>query len=388
MNIAHAYKTTNTNSSKRTVVHKKGMEENFGNISNGNHYKNKHKTTKLNNLDQITIENDYIINVEHDTIQKKMKTNCNSSTKNYYYTFHDKNDTNKNELNQLFLDSNNNMIDFYTSGMDVVDTYDGAITSDNDYPLFILVQRDDALLHQSNGRADYDCLEWLMDHHNNLNIRGNEKSGFSKKYVTVGAHGSHFKKGLHIKKLKGKRVEFHEPYLKKWFGRIQKLASEYLPFGLLSSLMISKFIVDDNISYHYKTGIQGEDELNKSIWASMASSYNYISPSHTDNDAFLSCLTITLYPSNEPRNGRYRYPKKCEICCYFCFPGVNKAIALRPGDVLFFNPLQKHCISQRTINYLDEKLYCSSFYITTKQISGNDNTKPFEVNERINRLGK
>ena len=55
--------------------------------------------------------------------------------------------------------------------------------------------------------------------------------------------------------------------------------------------------------------------------------------------------------------------------------GVNTAIALRPGDVLFFNPLQKHCLSQRTLHYLDEKLYCSAFYLTTKQISGNDNTK-------------
>ena len=287
------------------------------------------------------------------------------------------------------------MINLYSSGLRVVDTVNGAIMTKLGHPIFILVKRIDALQHNNNGRADYETLEWLMKHNNNVNVRGTAKSGFSEKYVTVGAHGSHFETGMHIKKLSGKNKEFHEPYLKKWFGRVKKIAKEYLPFGLLSRLSISKFIVDDNMTYDYKKEKLCEDEqmpksvwekMPKSVWASMASSYNYVSPVHTDNDSFLSCLTTTLYPKAEQRNGRYKYPDHCEICCYFCLPGVNTAIALRPGDVLFFNPLQKHCLSQRTINYLDEKIYCSAFYLTTKQISGNDNSKIFDDAEKIRQI--
>ena len=54
-------------------------------------------------------------------------------------------------------------------------------------------------------------------------------------------------------------------------------------------------------------------KMPKSIWASMASSYNYVSPVHSDNDSFLSCLTTTLYPYAEPSNGRFQYPHHCKI---------------------------------------------------------------------------
>ena len=81
-----------------------------------------------------------------------------------------------------------------------------------------------------------------------------------------------------------------------------------------------------------------------------------------------------------------QYPHHCKICCYFCLPGVNTAIALRPGDILFFSPLQKHFLSQRTVEYLDEKLYCSAFYLTTKQISSNDNTKVFDHHEKLSQI--
>jgi hypothetical protein len=385
MNIAYTYKSMETNSSKRSIIWKKGMEENYLNTINDINIKkhhrkpNKKKLSRLQELEVITI---------HDTLDKNQYYNAksNSIIKNYYYTFHDESDINKNELDSLFLNEKNNMINLYKSGFRIVDTTDGAIMMIKNSPIFILVKRKDALEHNNNGRADFETLEWLMKYNNNINSRGSEKSGFSEKYVTIGAHGSHFEKGIHIKKLKGKEAEFHEPHLKKWFGRVKKIAKEYLPSGLLSSLMISKFIVDDTINYDYNDGKKNNDKFNKSIWASMASSYNYISPAHTDNDSFLSCLTTTLYPINEPRNGKYIYPDKTKICCYFCLPGVNTAVALRPGDVLFFNPLEKHCLSQRTVEYLMEKLYVSSFYITTKQISGNDNTKSFNLEEKLNEL--
>ena len=384
LDIAHAYKSEKTVSSKKTIVFKKVMENNFQENLKGKYILNKkkkrNKKKKLKKIQELQI-------IPYDAVDDDSKGK--NLTPTYYYTFYD------DELSALFAEKKNRMINLYNSGLRLVDTVDGAImTNHGGHAVFILVKRSDALRHNNNGRADSESLQWLMKHHNNVNIRGSAKSGFSEKYVTIGAHGSHFKQGIHIKKLSGKNKEFHEPYLKKWFGRIKLIASEYMQFGLLSSLAISKFIVDDNITYDYNKGKQNNDDIPesnwdkmpKSIWASMASSYNYISPAHTDDDSFLSCLTTTLYPNNEPRNGSYQYPFDSKICCYFCLPGVNTMIALRPGDVLFFNPLQKHCLSQRTIDYLDEKLYCSAFYLTTKQVSGNNNTKPYNFDEKISQI--
>jgi hypothetical protein len=386
MNIAHAYKSMKTNSSKRSIVFKSGMEHNYLDVIKGDNDNNKNhlKAIYKNLSKQLELE---IIPID-DEIDKNQYYNAESDsvTNNYYYTFHDEKDSNKNELNPLYLNKNNNLINLFDTGFRLVDTNDGAIMMKNDNPIFILVKRNDAIEHNNNGRADYETLEWIMKHHCNIKSRGTERSGFSENYFTIGAHGSHFERGIHIKKLIGKGVEIHEPHLKKWFGRVKKMAVEYLPRGLLSSLMISKFIVDDKINYDYNALKNSNGKFNRSIWASMASSYNYISPAHTDNDSFLSCLTTTLYPAAEPRNGKYMYPYKSDICCYFCLPGVNTAVALRPGDILFFNPMQKHCLSQRTEEYISEKLYCSSFYITTKQISGNDNSKHFDLEEKLNEL--
>ena len=62
-----------------------------------------------------------------------------------------------------------------------------------------------------------------------------------------------------------------------------------------------------------------------------------------------------------------------EIACHFMFPEYGIAIALRPGDVLFFNPLHYHCLSERNILYADEKVFVTSFYLKAAQIGLNDN---------------
>lgn len=59
------------------------------------------------------------------------------------------------------------------------------------------------------------------------------------------------------------------------------------------------------------------DDKNKSIWASVTSAYNYISPSHTDEDGFLSCLLISYVPAG---NGTKKYPLEIEVALYFYFP--------------------------------------------------------------------
>ena len=70
---------------------------------------------------------------------------------------------------------------------------------------------------------------------------------------------------------------------------------------------------------------------------------------------------------------RDQYQPSQRIVAYFAFTKLGIAIPLRPGDVLFFNPLEEHCISSRCCN--DDDIYCLSLYLKSDNIGLNDNSK-------------
>ena len=57
---------------------------------------------------------------------------------------------------------------------------------------------------------------------------------------------------------------------------------------------------------------------------------------------------------------------------YFCFPRLGIAVALRPGDLLIFNPLEPHAISSRCNN--DDQIFCISMYMKSAIVGLNDNS--------------
>ena len=59
---------------------------------------------------------------------------------------------------------------------------------------------------------------------------------------------------------------------------------------------------------------------------------------------------------------------------YFTFPTLGLAVALRVGDVLFWNPQHPHAVSSIACN-MSGKLYGISFYNKTRVVGGNDNKK-------------
>lgn len=84
---------------------------------------------------------------------------------------------------------------------------------------------------------------------------------------------------------------------------------------------------------------------------------------HVDNDFTLSIVQVHM-----DRN--YEYDD--EIVCYFCFPRIGVAVALRHGDFLLFNPQEPHCISSRC--NIEDQLYCISSYLKTRVVGLNDNS--------------
>jgi len=59
------------------------------------------------------------------------------------------------------------------------------------------------------------------------------------------------------------------------------------------------------------------------------------------------------------------------IVCYFAFPRIGIAVALRPGDFLLFNPQEPHSISSRC--RAEDELFAVSYYLKTAVVGLNDN---------------
>jgi hypothetical protein len=93
--------------------------------------------------------------------------------------------------------------------------------------------------------------------------------------------------------------------------------------------------------------------------------------SHTDDDSFYGVVTDLdadplKYPQMEDDNA-----------LYFTFPTLGLAIALRPGDILIFNPAVYHSVSSRRDP--TKNIWCTSLYTKNAVVGGNDNSRAIET---------
>ena len=84
---------------------------------------------------------------------------------------------------------------------------------------------------------------------------------------------------------------------------------------------------------------------------------------HIDHDFTMSIVQVHI------ENHSYQVDDK--IVCYFAFPRIGIAVALRPGDFLLFNPQEPHSISSRC--RAEDELFCVSYYLKTAVVGLNDN---------------
>ena len=99
------------------------------------------------------------------------------------------------------------------------------------------------------------------------------------------------------------------------------------------------------------------------IWQQAAFGRNVMLNSHTDQDFSLSCITVFW--------DKKTYTCSDEIVQYFVFPEDGIAVALRPGDILLFNPCVPHCASSRCESDLGD-IVLASFYLKSALVGGND----------------
>jgi len=119
------------------------------------------------------------------------------------------------------------------------------------------------------------------------------------------------------------------------------------------------------------------------IFNGVAFGYNTYLGCHTDVDFTRSVASVYVEDHHNALEDR--------VVCFFCFPRLGVAVAMRSGDVLIFNPLEPHCISSRCKQ--SDKLLVLSTYLKTAVVGQNDNdielTREQEKHYQIfQRLGK
>ena len=85
--------------------------------------------------------------------------------------------------------------------------------------------------------------------------------------------------------------------------------------------------------------------------------------SHTNQDFMMSIVQAHI--------DERHYTASDSIVCYFCFPRIGTAVALRPGDFLIFNPQEPHSISSKCNP--EDDVYCILSYLKTAIVGLNDN---------------
>lgn len=108
--------------------------------------------------------------------------------------------------------------------------------------------------------------------------------------------------------------------------------------------------------------------LFKAFFPALSVSENDCRPIHVDKDASLSLLHVWMTEVGLPDHVQK------EIVQYFCLPTFGYKIALRPGDMVIFNPKFPHGASSRTACYNDRAVVLGSYYLKDDHVSGRDNS--------------
>ena len=192
------------------------------------------------------------------------------------------------------------------------------------------------------------------------------------KHATVGLKPNRGRPGI-VESWPKKLSGIDKQTLKKLMSRCQNIADGYLQSNELRGIQITQLLLE-------WSELKGSNTQTKC--GSLAAARNHYLNSHTDDDFFYSLLTTVS--AHGLREDIDRFKSVVQVCNYFTFAEQGIAVALRPGDILIFNPLYVHCLSSRTSAYETEDVFSLSMYLKTAIVGMNDNSLP--LTETENRL--
>jgi hypothetical protein len=234
-------------------------------------------------------------------------------------------------------------------------------------PLYTLLPREWIRHCFPNTDKYFRLFMKMLELHPRVDPRGGKKvpvydEGGPETYVVVGTAAKRFGRGLCLvdRKLKMEQYFNERELLKKYFRQVAQAATAFLDTPSIRYLNTVK-----EMSEFTKFSFDAEDPT--LIWPSIAVAANVVMEMHTDQDFIMGCASAIGGKSFQPHD-----PGGSDILQYFCFPPTGVAIGLRNGDLLLFNPTIPHCVSSRAT--MDQDVICTSFYLKTAIVGGNDNS--------------
>ena len=238
--------------------------------------------------------------------------------------------------------------------------------------VFTLILQQDAIRGLTNVNKTLAALHALEKATTSAESRGKTRIPLAEndgKYITVGLKLDRGKPGIR----ESWPINFSNDdrnVIKNLMTNCEEVAKGYMFSHKLRGMEIAR-LLGGWIPQGYGSSWQ--------IWGSLACGKNYYLNSHTDEDFFYSLTTTTS--ALGMRHDIDRYAMDAEVCNYFTFAEQGVAVALRPGDMLLFNPLYQHCISSRTTIYESNDVFCLSMYLKTAIVGKNDNSLPLTEGE-------
>ena len=172
----------------------------------------------------------------------------------------------------------------------------------------------------------------------------------------------------------GKSASIHQERILKYFKGIEHLFEMYVDTDQIRLILDAMRFVDATtftIPISESTSKKRPSQSLR-IYGAFASGVNVYLNAHRDNDFTYGATSIHM---------REEYKLSHKIVAYFTFPKLGIAIPLRPGNVLFFNPQEDHCISSRCDN--DDEIYVMSLYFKSANIGKNNNSLPLTAAEEF-----
>jgi hypothetical protein len=252
----------------------------------------------------------------------------------------------------------------------VIDTLNGAQMKLENDTVFVLIPRRDAIAKTTHANSTLRSLFALEQAKQSAEKRGKVRVPVAEdngKYTTVGLKPNRGQTGV--------RESWPKDFDAENKSQIMKLMKgcEEVAKGYISSDELRGFKNSRNSGKWSQLGTQ-------QIWGSLACGRNYYLNSHTDENFFYSLTT--LVSKHGLRAELDRYDLNAEVCSYFVFAEQGIAVALRPGDMLLFNPMYQHCLSSRSSLYMNKDIFSLSLYLKTAVVGKNDNSLPLTKNER------
>ena len=233
--------------------------------------------------------------------------------------------------------------------------------------VFTLIPRFDAIKKNTHVKKTLASLYALDNAKNAAEFRGKSRITVAEddgQYTTVGLRANRGSTG--VSECWPKNLgDYDRDVIRKLMTACEECAKGYIPSNEVRGFRIAQLLG----AWPEISGVSSDP-----LWGSLACGKNYYLNSHMDEDFFYSLTTVVSERGLRPDIDRFTM--NADICNYFTFAEEEVAVALRPGDMLIFNPLYHHCLSSRTSTYESDDVFCLSLYLKTAIVGKNDNSLP------------